>query len=146
MLFRIYASTREDELAPLGWDRSASEAFLRQQFDLQHGQYRLRYENSAFDLILLDGFVAGRLYVNRQDGEIRLMDIALLPEYRRRGIGRALMQQLIEESEASGLFLGLHVERHNPIRAFYRRIGFREKEDRGMHLYMVRPVSQKDDG
>ena len=32
-LYRVYASTRADELAAVPWDRAQKEAFLRAQFD-----------------------------------------------------------------------------------------------------------------
>ena len=32
-LFRVYASTRREELLPLGWDDDAVHSFLRTQFE-----------------------------------------------------------------------------------------------------------------
>jgi hypothetical protein len=34
-LFRVYASTRTEELAPVPWTDEQKQAFLRQQFDAQ---------------------------------------------------------------------------------------------------------------
>jgi len=65
------------------------------------------------------------------------MDIALLPEFRGRGIGTALLSALIEEAEREGKRVSIHVERYNPARRLYARLGFREAEDRGVYLYLV---------
>ena len=34
-LYRVYAGTREEELAPLGWDEAQKNEFLRMQFSAQ---------------------------------------------------------------------------------------------------------------
>lgn len=143
LLFRIYASTREAERQLLDWAPAQWEAFLRQQFGFQHDQYMVAYDNPSFDLVLLEDEPVGRLYVDRSNDEIRIIDIAILSEFRCRGIGGRLLHALIAEAEAGGRFLGLHVEKNNPILDFYRRLGFQEVADRGVYLYMTRqPLRQ----
>jgi GNAT superfamily N-acetyltransferase len=66
----------------------------------------------------------GSLYVHRGAREIRLMDIALLPVWRRRGIGGELVQALLTEAETANKSVTLHVEPGNPARCFYLRAGF----------------------
>jgi len=138
-LLGIFASTREEERQQLGWDAPAWDAFIRQQFEAQHRQYMTAYAHPAFSLVLLGGEAAGRLYVDRGSEEIRIVDIALLPPYRRQGLGRRLLQALADEADASGLPLGLHVEKNNPALGWYRRLGFAEQADRGVYLYLQRP-------
>jgi len=98
-LYRIYASTREEELAALPWDAAQKEAFLRWQAALQHRWYQQQYAQASFQLILWGEEPIGRLYVQRGAQEIRIIDIALLPAYRRRGIGTHLIQQLLAEGQ-----------------------------------------------
>src|SRR6202040_3804824 len=43
-LFRVYASTREEELALTDWDEEQKRAFLEGQFAAQDTWYRERYE------------------------------------------------------------------------------------------------------
>ena len=62
------------------------------QFDAQHAHYQEHYAGAAFDVILVDGQPAGRLYVAREADEIRIVDIALLPEFCNRGIGTTLLR------------------------------------------------------
>lgn len=135
----LYASTRAREMAAVPWLPEAVRAFLLDQYRLQDHHYRAHYPGAAFELVLLDGVPAGRRYVATWPWEIRLMDLAVLPPCQGRGLGRALMQDLIRISEASDRPLTLHVEHGNPVRAWYERLGFAVKEDLGVYLRMERP-------
>ena len=137
-LYGVYASTRQEELAQTGWSEAQKTTFLRQQFDAQSSYYREHYRETSFDVILADGRPIGRLYVARWPEQIRIVDIALLPEYRGAGVGTALLRDLISESEASTKPLSIHVERFNPALRLYERLGFREVEDKGVYLLMQR--------
>jgi ribosomal protein S18 acetylase RimI-like enzyme len=106
------------------------------QFQAQHVWYREHYEGAQFDLLLVDGAPAGRLYVHRREAEIRLMDIALMPEYRNSGIGSSLLRELMSEAEAAGKPLTIHVEKYNPAMSLYLRLGFKPIEDRGPYDLM----------
>src|ERR1700694_4666777 len=95
-LRRVYASTRLDELAPLGWSAEQQEAFLHQQFDAQHRHYQTYYAGSDFLVILLEDQPIGRPYVARSPEQILLIDIAVLPEHRNAGIGSQLIKALLD--------------------------------------------------
>jgi ribosomal protein S18 acetylase RimI-like enzyme len=140
-LYEVYASTRLDELAPLGWTVEQQAAFLTQQFNAQHQSYRASYASADFQIILVDDRPAGRLYVARSPEEIRLIDIALLPEYRRAGIGARLLRELLDEAAQTGRPVRLHVEKFNPAQRLYERLGFRRVEDHGVYWYMESPTA-----
>jgi ribosomal protein S18 acetylase RimI-like enzyme len=141
-LFDVYASTRTEELAPVPWSDDEKDAFLRQQAEAQDAHYRGTYTDTTYSVILTGGEPAGRLYVARWEDEIRIVDIALLPEHRGNGLGTALLQELIEESEAAGKPLSIHVEQNNPARPLYDRLGFEEAGEFGVYVLMRRaPVS-----
>jgi ribosomal protein S18 acetylase RimI-like enzyme len=133
-LYRVYASTRTEELAAVPWDESQKEAFLRAQFDAQDAWWRENYGGASFDVIVVDGEPAGRLYLHRGDTEIRVVDIALLPEHRGRGIGTRLLRDVIAE----GKRVTIHVERMNPALRLYERLGFELAEDKGVYLFLER--------
>lgn len=137
-LYEVYKSTRIDELAVVNWTKNEMENFFIMQFNLQHRQYMENYKNANFDIIFFNDLPVGRLYVERARKDIRIIDIAILKEYRRKGIGSTLISALIEESERTKLPLSLHVERDNPIMPFYKKIGFKELEDRGIYIFMER--------
>jgi ribosomal protein S18 acetylase RimI-like enzyme len=117
---RVYASTRADELALTGWPAPAQEAFARMQFAAQRQQYRLSYPSAVPQIIECDGQPAGRLIVDRSTDEIFLVDIALLPEFRNKGLGSAILRDL----QAEGRKISLHVIRSSPAADLYQRLGF----------------------
>ena len=132
LLLRVYGSTRADELALTDWSEEQKDAFVRHQFDAQWQHYREHYPGARFDVILVDGEPVGRLYVDRWASETRIMDIALLPEHRGSGIGRAL----IEEIQAEGREVTVHVERFNRAQELYRRLGFVAEEAGPVYVLM----------
>jgi ribosomal protein S18 acetylase RimI-like enzyme len=135
-LCALYASTRQDELAAVDWPAHQKEAFLRMQFDAQHKYYQEYYPEAAFQVILLDGQPVGRLYVQRWDEEIRLIDISFLPEHRGHGLGSSLLSGLMGEARSSGRSLTIHVEKFNPALRLYERLGFRQAADRGVYWFL----------
>lgn len=135
-LLAVYGSVREAELAVADWPPGGKEAFVAQQFDAQDRYYREYYAGASFDVIEVDGEPAGRLYVDRWPVEIRIVDIAIAPAFRGRGIGTALLRELIAEAEASERSLTIHVEQGNPARRLYQRLGFVPVAERGFHTLM----------
>lgn len=141
-LSSVYASTRKEELAPVPWTDEQKRTFLQMQFNAQHQYYQDEYPDGDYSIIVHNGTDAGRLYVDRRVDEIRLIDIALLPAFRGLGMGRTLLQALIQEGTERGLPIRLHVEPNNPARRLYERLGFQFVEDRGVYAFMEwRPPS-----
>jgi len=137
-LYRVYASTRTEELTAVPWDLAQKDAFLRAQFDAQDRWYREHYERASYEVVVIDGEPAGRLYLHRGETEIRIVDIALLPEHRGNGVGTSLLRDLLAEADAAGKRLTIHVERLNPALAWYERLGFSVAEDKGVYLFLER--------
>ena len=135
-LLHVYASTREEELAPVPWTDAEKAAFIEQQFEAQDRHYREHYSGASLDVVECDGAPAGRLYVARWSDEIRIMDIALLPDFRGRGIGTRLLRGLLDEAGRAGRRLSIHVEKNNPALRLYSRLGFEPVADRGVYLLL----------
>jgi len=135
-MYRVYGSTRRGELAVTGWDDAATEAFLRMQYEAQRRAYHAAYPEASFDVVVVDGRDAGRLYVDRAGtGTMRVIDIALLPEHRDAGVGTRLLESVLREGEAGGRPVRLSVERSNRrARALYERLGFRVVHDGEVYL------------
>jgi ribosomal protein S18 acetylase RimI-like enzyme len=136
---RVYASTREEELARVPFSPEQKAAFLAQQFAAQSAHYAAHYAQATTDVIVVDGEPAGRLMVMRSDEEVLIVDIALLPAHRARGIGTRVLREIIEEAGDAGAKLTIHVERMNPALRLYRRLGFEAVADDGIYLTMQRP-------
>jgi ribosomal protein S18 acetylase RimI-like enzyme len=136
LLYQIYASTREDEMALVDWSETEKAAFLQMQFEAQHTYYMEHFAQAEFDLILLNSEPIGRLYLDRRADEIRIIDIALLAEHRRQGIGSRLLKEILAEGKAAGLPVTIHVERYNPALHLYYRLGFHKINDEGVYYLM----------
>jgi ribosomal protein S18 acetylase RimI-like enzyme len=106
------------------------------QFESQDQYYKETYQGAQYQIIESDDKPVGRLYVHRRKNEIRIMDIALLPEFRKKGIGTTLLENVLEEGKNLNLRVTIHVERFNPALHLYERLGFRQIEDKGVYLLM----------
>ncbi len=143
-LFSVYASTRAEELAQTGWETPQKESFLRMQYEAQRRCYDSDYPGAEFLIILVDGKGAGRLYAHRRVTEIRVMDIALLPEFRGRGIGTGLLRGLLEEGARTKRRVSIHVEAFNPALRLYERLGFQQVSSTGVyHLLEWSPSTEE---
>ena len=140
-LRELYASTRRDEMKPSGWPKQEIEDFLRQQFEAQHTFYMEQFAGADFDVIVGEnGAPIGRLYLDERDDEFRVIDIALLPEFRGHGIGGKIMQEVIDRAFAADKAVRIHVEHNNPAMHLYKRLGFEMVEEQGVyHLMEIKP-------
>ncbi|MDO7843141.1 GNAT family N-acetyltransferase [Sphingomonas immobilis] len=136
----LYASTRARELAlMLNWNADQRAAFVAQQFEAQRTHYRSQFSKASFHVIEREGVPIGRLYLDRRETAIHIVDIALLPEVRRQGLGTALLGEIIDVAGAAGLGVSLSVTTDNPARHLYDRSGFVEIGSDDVYVEMLRP-------
>ncbi|HYN14458.1 MAG TPA: GNAT family N-acetyltransferase [Terriglobales bacterium] len=135
-LFQLYASTRLEEVSSFGWDERQLAGFMRMQFTARERAYASAYSGAERSLILYDGQRVGAIIVQRQEREIRLIDIALLPEARSRGIGTVLIVDLIRECRRANKPLRLQVAKSNRAGSLYRRLGFIKTGEDAMYDQM----------
>lgn len=134
----VYASTRMAEFVQAGWSAEEVDTLLAGQFRMQDAYYRRHYPQGHFDVVLRDATALGRLYHDWSGREARVIDIALLPQYRGAGIGSRLMRALVAEAARRGMPMSLFVERGNPVRSLYRRLGFAAVGENGVYEQMWR--------
>lgn len=138
----LYASTREDEMVSVGWTGEEKEYFLDAQFEAQQHHYQVHFPGADHLVVEQHGSAVGRVYVDRRADELRLIDITLVPEARNKGLGRALLQDLLDEGQECATPVRIHVERFNPAMRLYLRLGFTFLEDHGMYDFLEwRPAS-----
>jgi ribosomal protein S18 acetylase RimI-like enzyme len=139
-LASLYASTRAAELAQTDWADEAKADFCQMQFELQQTHYITHYPDSVHEVILLGGEPIGRVWVDWRADEARVLDIALLPAWRGRGLGSAVMRRLKEAAQARGVVVTLNVEHNNPAaKRFHVAHGFGLIRDIGTHDFMEWP-------
>jgi len=136
-LLLIYAGTRAEELAQAAWEPGQQEVSVRWQFDLQRREYGVRFPDAEYYVIVIDDCPAGRIWIGRDDRQIRLLDIAILPEFQNRGAGTMLLHRLIDESKRAGKALRHMVfVLNNDAHRFYERLGFVVIEEFGAYKHM----------
>jgi ribosomal protein S18 acetylase RimI-like enzyme len=135
-LYQLYASTRAEEMAAWGWAEAQREALLQMQFRAQQLHYQTQMPQATHRIICTDEQSVGRIITSEDAATITLADIALLPQYRSRGIGGMLIRDLLTSAAQSGRVVQLHVEVHNRARRLYERLGFRTISDDGIYYLM----------
>jgi GNAT superfamily N-acetyltransferase len=140
VLCEIYGSTREEELKQVTqWSAEQKAAFIEQQFLAQHDYYQKNYVGAAFYLILKKGTPIGRLYIhpNFQEKGVRIIDIALLPQWQGQGIGTGILSDIQTKACEWGRAVSIHVESFNPAKLLYKRLGFKKiSETNGVYHLM----------
>jgi GNAT superfamily N-acetyltransferase len=139
----LYATTREQELAPIPWAQAVKNRFVDQQFALQHHHYLTHYADADFLVVDSCAELAGRLYRWRAPedappGESDIVvDICLLPHWRGRGIGQVLLRAILAQAAERGREVCLHVHTTNlRARQLYEQLGFACAAQAGLHVEM----------
>lgn len=146
LLCAIYSSTRTEEMQRLPhWSEAQKAAFLRMQFEAQHEWYGKNYPGAHFWMVLHRNAPIGRLYLHTAytpDG-MRIIDVALLPEWRGQGIGSGILSDVIAFAEGENKSVTIHVESFNPAKRLYQKLGFRfVSATNGVYHLMERKVPQ----
>lgn len=139
-LLQVYAAGREMELSLVPWDAVTKRAFVEHQFDAQDAFYRSEMRGSTHEVILLDREPAGRLYLYRADDEIAILDLGILPRFRRKGVASSIIRSLQAEAARSGNGIRIFIEGFNPSASLLTKLGFTLASDDGVnHRYEWRP-------
>ena len=136
LLLEIYSSTRADELALVPWDAAQKQAFLQMQFSAQQKHYRAYFPHATHEIIEAEGQPVGRLYVDRRETEIRILDITLLPQRRGHGIGTQILLDLMKEADRGNQSCSIYVESFNRSLGLFQRLGFVKTEESGASWLM----------
>lgn len=135
-LSEVYASTRREEMACIGWDAPRIAAFLKIQFNAMRRGYAAQHPTADFSVVLLNDRPVGRLVVDRTKEAIELVDVALLPENRARGIGTSLIRELQTEANRARKPIRLQaLKQGRPVR-WYARLEFVRVRDDGLYVTM----------
>ena len=135
-LFEVYASSRGDDLVTMGWEPEPIRAFLETQYSAHKVFTKNDYPHTDDSIIMLGDERIGRIVVLRSDREIRLVDIALLPQYRNAGLGTHLVRELMTEAAKLGLPFRLQLIRSNPAVALFEQLGLVRTGETGSHYQM----------
>lgn len=125
-LLALYASTRAEEFAQLGWPAEMERAFMQLQFEAQRGDYERRHPGARCRVVELRGCPVGRLWTAREGDSIVVLDISIVADLRGQGIGTECLRGVQRQAAAAGLSVDLQVVTGNAAQRLYERLGFRE--------------------
>ena len=135
-IFNCYASTREQELAQVPWTAEQKESFVRMQYAAQKNHYAAEAPRASHDVIYVDATPVGRIYLDRREDALHILDITVLPQHRNHGTGALLLRRLLDEAGRAGKPMTIYVENFNPSVRFFERLGFQKDHEKGFHLLM----------
>lgn len=140
LLCTIYGTTRIEELnRGTNWTDEVKKMFIEQQFFAQHTYYQDNYKNAKFYIIEKENVTIGRLYIDFffEEKSIQIIDITLLPEWRKKNIGSSILNEIIKKADENNLKVSIHVETFNPAMQLYKRLGFEKiSETNGVYHLM----------
>lgn len=134
----LYISHRWEEMQAAPWSDEERLAFLRDQARLQATHYDVNYHDADFLIIEAAGRPIGRLYLFRHNrADLRIVEIGLVPDWRGRGLGGALLRWVQDMAREGGYALcSIHVEQTNSARRLYHRLGFTDVEPVGPYILL----------
>lgn len=137
-LRHLDADRRAPQLAGLGWPEPALHSLLDLQFRAQQQGYRVAYPDADHWIVLDGPTPAGRLLLDRGPDEHRLVDVAVLTGCRGRGIGTAVLREVVAAAADADVPLRLTVAAFDTrLIAWYRRLGFHAAGRGDVGLRMV---------
>lgn len=135
--FELFCASRPPEWQMAAFEPTLFRHVMLQQFHAQTVSYRTQFPQARFEIIELDGEPVGRIVVDRPAGSIHVVDLAVLPAFRGRGIGTGVLEALIDEARRCGIPVRLNVASGNdPSLRLYLRLGFEVVDKTEMYLGM----------
>lgn len=125
-LYALHEATMKPAVSQIwGWDDARQSALFRERFDPATRQ-----------VIVIDGRDVGVLEVEERPVEVFLANIEIAPEQQNRGLGAAIITDILHDAHARRLPVTLQVNRVNHARRLYERLGFVETGRTETHYLM----------
>jgi ribosomal protein S18 acetylase RimI-like enzyme len=135
--YELFCNSRLPEWYQVELDPAVREQLMQHQFNAQTVSYRAQFPNARFDIIWLDGRPIGRIIVDGPHRFLHIVDQAIVPELRSRGIGSAIMRYFMDRAAAAAVPVELQVASTNdPSMQLYLRLGFVPVEENAMYINM----------
>lgn len=98
--------------------------FLGQQPPGLHVDLAFLFPNARFQVIEHQRIPIGRYHILYRPSFIQILDLALLPDFQRKGIGTFLVSRLIAAGTESGRRVILFLPRQKSVHYFFEKLGF----------------------
>ncbi len=125
-LYRLHVATMKEYVAAVyGWDDAFQERYFKEKFD-----------PTSCQIVVVEGRDVGMVRVDESEGELYIDNIHILPEYQNRGLGTAILEDILRSAKERGLPVALRVLKGNPAKRLYERLGFAAVEETETHTRM----------
>ena len=143
-VYGLFCSVRAGELEYSNLDEAQKKQFLDHQFKAMHHTYGTRFPQGEHLIVVRRNKDVGRIYINENDDEIRLLDIIIAPEQRNKGIGADLLKMMMQRSNQINKVIRFYVWHSNfDAQRFYSRLGFVQVRDDNSYLLFERVPNPK---
>lgn len=120
----LYQSTRDD-LGLMDVSAEQKAELMEMQFRAQTQGYGDAYPNAMYFIIEKHLEAIGKATLDFGPNEVRLIDLALIPAARGKGLGAAVVQAFQQASAAVAVPMTLTVLQENTVaKVLYQRLGF----------------------
>ena len=111
---------------------------LSRMFAGQQADYAAQFPGAHHHIIVIDGEPAGQVRWAERDDDVQVVDIGLLPQYRRRGGAAAFYTRLIEHARRVGKPVRCSVTKMNePSVALHVGLGFLVESESDTHYFLI---------
>jgi len=136
-LYNLYKLSRVEEFSVVPLTEEQFDAIMRMQYSARKGSYDAQFPDSEHSIITMDGVDAGQIWVDRGKDEHRLIDISISDAFQNKGLGTALLKNLIVQAQQAGATLRCAVATNNPgSLRFHERLGFAITSQDDMYYQM----------
>jgi ribosomal protein S18 acetylase RimI-like enzyme len=135
LLWETFRTSRPESYVAL------PDNLLRVQHRAREAAYSASYPGAENCVVVTAGRNAGRVLVWWSDEECRIVDLAILPDERGRGLGELVVRSLADEAKRAGKPLRASVPSDNPgALRLYQRIGFNVVSRDGANFALELPA------
>lgn len=142
----IVASIAQDLMA-WAWPPAIRDPLLGTQYTAKMGSLRANYPQTCSEIILADGQPVGWIFLDETSDGVHLVEIMVSIEMRGKGVGSAVLQEVLSAADRAGKPVRLLVNVTN-TRAIqlYERLGFHRTGGDEVQHEMERPARLKTTG
>jgi ribosomal protein S18 acetylase RimI-like enzyme len=120
----LFATSRSGGFESAQLSEEGLTQLLDMQYEAQRRHYSVHYPEARSWLLVEDGEPVGRLIEVPATDHLLLIDLAVAPSARRRGLATWMIGELTQKARADGVPLRCHVDPNNDAWQMYVRLGF----------------------
>ena len=125
LLYELFSTSRAVEFAAMGLTGEQYRPLLEMQYRGRAMTCAAQYPEAEDWIVCMEyGTAVGNYLLAGTSAGPRMIDLAVLPQWRGKGIGTQVLRQAAHRSAAAGEILSLRVMKGNQAMRLYTRVGF----------------------